>query len=78
MISTPLFNPNRFVLHTDDISGVMRVNMMGTINLPGVHTFSTYQAPIPVQRPIIYSDSFVCDTINPANTTPNLSDEVYN
>jgi len=64
-------------MHTDDISGVMRVNMMATIDLPGVHTFYTQQPMIPVRHPITCSTRFITDSMNPANTTPNLSDEVY-
>jgi hypothetical protein len=78
MISSPLFNPNRYVVNTDDISGVERVNMMGTIDLPGVQSFVTAQAPIPVRHPITFSNRFVKDLMNPADTVPNNSDEVYN
>lgn len=78
MIINPLFNPNRYVVNTDDISGVMRTDMVDMINLPGVHTFYTRQAPLPVKCPVVYANRFIADTMNPANTVPNFSDEVFN
>lgn len=78
MIINPLFNPNRYVIHTDDINGVQRVNMGSILDLPGVQTFYTRHAPLPVTCPVVYADRFTSDTMNPANTVPNYSDEVFN
>jgi hypothetical protein len=74
-----LYNPNRYVSNVDDIYGVHRVNMMGTIILPGTDSFySKSMNPIPVTTPIIWASSYVKDTSSPENWNPDTSDEVFN